>query len=90
MTTSTKVVNFILYLLDGSKSLTMSNVFVVEEVPYTYSHCKDLSIYPHLSDVLISPVYSPAKVDLLIGQDNSETLVPLQVLKVTLVILSLF
>ena len=81
MTTSTKVVNFILYSLDGSKSLTMSNVFVVEEVPYTYSPCRDLSIYPHLSDVLISPVYPPAKVDLLIGQDKSEALVPLQVLK---------
>ena len=81
MTTSTKVVSFILYSLDGSKSLTMSNVFVVEEVPYTYSPCRDLSIYTHLSDVPISPVYPPAKVDLLIGQDNSEALVPLQVLK---------
>ena len=81
MTTSTKVVNFILYSLDGSKSLTMSNVFVVEEVPYTYSPCRDLSIYPHLSDIPISHVYPPAKVDLLIGQDNSEALVPLQVLK---------
>ena len=81
MTTSTKVVNFILYSLDGSKSLTMSNVFVVEEVPYTYSPCKDLSMYLHLSDVPISPVYPPAKVDLLIGQDNSEALVPLQVVK---------
>ena len=81
MTTSTKVVNFILYSLDGSKSLTMSNVFVVEEVPYTYSPCRDLSTYPHLSDVPISHVYPPAKVDLLIGQDNSEALVPLQVLK---------
>ena len=81
MTTSTKVVNFILYSLDGSKSLTMSNVFVVEEVPYTYSHCRDLSIYPHLSDIPISPVHPPAKVDILIGQDNSEALVPLQVLK---------
>ena len=81
MTTSTKVVNFVLYSLDGSKSLTMSNVFVVEEVPYTYSPCRDLSTYPHLSDVPISHVYPPAKVDLLIGQDNSEALVPLQVLK---------
>ena len=81
MTTSTKVVNFILYSLDGSKSLTMSNVFVVEEVPYTYSPCRDLRIYPHLSDIPISPVHSPAKVDLLIGQDNSDALVPLQVLK---------
>ena len=81
MTTSTKVVNFILYSLDGSKSLTMSNIFVVEEVPYTYSPCRDLSMYPHLSDVPISPVYPPAKVDILIGQDNSEALVPLQVLK---------
>ena len=81
MTTSTKVVNFILYSLDGSKSLTMSNVFVVEEIPYTYSPCRDLSMYPHLSDVPISHVYPPAKVDLLIGQDNSEALVPLQVLK---------
>ena len=81
MTTSTKVVNFILYSLDGSKSLTMSNVFVVEEVPYTYSPCRDLSIYPHLSDIPISPVHPPAKVDILIGQDYSEALVPLQVLK---------
>ena len=81
MTTSTKVVNFILYSLDGSKSLTMSNVFIVEEVPYTYSPCRDLSIYPHLSDIPISPVHPPAKVDILIGQDNSEALVPLQVLK---------
>ena len=81
MTTSTKVVNFILYSLDGSKSLTMSNVFVVEEVPYTYSHFRDLSAYPHLSDIPISPVHPPAKVDILIGQDNSEALVPLQVLK---------
>ena len=81
MTTNTKVVNFILYSLDGTESLSMSNVFVVEEVPYTYSPFRDLSTYPHLSDVPISPVHPPAKVDLLIGQDNSEALVPLQVLK---------
>ena len=81
MATSTKVVNFILYSLDGSKSLTMSKVFVVEEVPYTYSSCRDLSAYPHLSDIPISPVHPPAKVDLLIGQDNSEALVPLKVLR---------
>ena len=81
MTTSTKVVNFILYSLNGSKSLTMSNVFVVEEVSYTYSPCRDLSIYPHLSDIPISPVRPLAKVDLLIEQDNSEALVPLQVLR---------
>ena len=81
ITTSTKVVSFILYSLDGSKSLTMSNVFVVEEVPYTYSPCRDMSVYPHLSDIPISPVHPPAKVDILIGQDNSEALVPLQVLK---------
>ena len=81
MTTSTKVVSFILYSLDGSKSLTISNVFVVEKVPYTYSQCRDLSTYPHLSDVPISPVHPLAKVDLLIGQDNSEALVPLQVLR---------
>ena len=81
MTTSTKVVNFILYSLDGSKSLTMSNVFVVEEVPYTYSPCRDLSTYPHLSDIPTSPMHPPAKVDILIGQDNSEALVPLQLLK---------
>ena len=83
MTTSTKVVSFIfiLYSLDGSKSLTMSNVFVVEEVPYTYSPCRDLSTYAHLSDIPISPMHLPAKVDIFIGQDNSEALVPLQVIK---------
>ena len=81
MTTNTKVVNFILYSLDGAESLSMSNVFVVEEIPYTYSPFRDSSTYPHLSDVPISPVHPPAKVDLLIGQDNSEALVPLQVLR---------
>ena len=81
MITSTNVVNFILYSLDGSKSLTMSNVFVVEEVPYTYSPCRDLSAYPHLSVIPISPVHPLPKVDLLIGQDNSDALVPLQVLR---------
>ena len=81
MTTNTKVVNIILYSLDGTESLSMSNVFVVEEVPYTYSPFRDLSTYPHLSDVPISPVHPPVKVDLLIGQDNSEALVPLQVLR---------
>ena len=81
ITTSTKVVSFILYSLDGTESLSMSNVFVVEEIPFTYSHWRDLCTYPHLSDVPISHVYPPAKVDLLIGQDNSEALVPLQVLK---------
>ena len=40
-----------------------------------------LSVYPHLSDIPISLVHPPAKVDILIGQDNSEALVPLQVLK---------
>ena len=30
---------------------------------------------------LISPMCSPAKVDILIGQDNSDALVPLQVFK---------
>ena len=81
ITTSTKVVNIILFSLDGSKSLTMSNVFVVEEVPYTYSPCRDLSVYPHLSDIPTSPGHPPAKVDILIGQDNSDALVPLQVFK---------
>ena len=81
ITINTKVVNFTLYSLDGTESLSMSNVFVVEEIPFTYSHCRDLSIYPHLSDVPISPLYPPAKVDILIGQDNSDALVPLQVFK---------
>ena len=81
MTTNTKVVNFNLYSLDSTESLSMSNVFVVEEVPYTYSHCRDLSIYPQLSDISFSPLHPTAKVDLLIGQDNSEALVPLHVLK---------
>ena len=90
MTTSTKVVHFILYLLDGSKSLTMSNVFIVEEVPYTYSHCRDLSIYPHLSDVPILPVYPPAKVDLLMGGITVKRWFFCRFSMVILVVLSLF
>ena len=81
ITTNTKVVNFTLYSLDGTESLSMSNVFVVEEIPFAYSHCRDLSGYSHLSDVPLASVRPPTKVELLIGQDNSEAFVPLRVLK---------
>ena len=90
LTTSTKVVNFISYSLDDSKSRTMSNVFVVEEVPYTYYPCNDLSAYPHLSDIPISPVHPPAKVDLLIDKITVKVLFLCRFSNVTLAILSLF
>ena len=42
MATSTKVVNFILYSLDSSTSLTMSNVFAPDNCFMCYFHSKML------------------------------------------------
>ena len=46
----------------------------MSEIKYYYYY------YYYLSDIPISPVHQPAKVDLLIGQNNSKALVPRQVL----------
>ena len=69
-----KVVNIKLTSRDGRNSLLLTNVFVVRDIPVSVSPI-DLLAYPHLCDLPISQ--DVTHVNVLIGQDNCEALVPL-------------
>ena len=61
---------------DGTECLYLKNVLVVDDIPVENSSISDLSRYPHLKDLTFS---QELHVDVLIGQDNSAALVPLDV-----------
>lgn len=73
---TTEVVD--LDLKSEGERLQLRNVFIVETIPVRVPHI-DVSHYPHLSD--LSFVNENVKVDILIGQDHSEALLPLQIRK---------
>ena len=61
---------------DGAASLEMSNVLVVDEIPVERCSVSDVSEYPHLNNLSF---IQASQVDLLIGQDHSAALVPIEV-----------
>ena len=67
-------------VVEGSEgqSLILKNVCVIDEIPIK-SCGIDVQKFTHISDIPVQPNVS--KVDLLIGQDNSAALVPLEVRK---------
>ena len=72
----TEVVSLHMSSTDGLKCLDMNNVVVVDNIPVERSHLPDVSNYPHLKDLTFSEA---TQVDILIGQDNSAALIPLDV-----------
>ena len=74
-------VNLRLESTNGEEVLDLSRVYVVDSIPVlTQSLAReDHKNYPHLKDV--QAVMTSGKVDLLIGQDNSEALIPLEIKK---------
>ena len=70
------VVDFDIRSYDGSSSLRMSNVLVVDMIPLP-SCDMNVRMYPHLADLSIVP--SCQHADILIGQDFAEALIPLEV-----------
>ena len=78
VTSQSKVVD--LSVSSVSVTLEMKDVYVVNHIPVT-STSLDVSKFPHLSDLTCLPAYGPGpiSVDLLIGQDNADALVPLEV-----------
>lgn len=70
----TNVVNLRLFSSDGSTGLDMRNVHVVDKIPVK-SHAMGDVDYVHLKDLSI--VKGNQEVHLLLGQDNSEALIPL-------------
>ena len=74
-----RMYNLNLKSTDGSASMCINNVILIDSIPYNHSNL-DITMYNHLREV--APNLNPnIHVDLLIGQDNSEALIPLQVLR---------
>ena len=69
-------VNLRLSSLDAKESLSMSNVYVVNKIPVLTS-CPEVKAFPHFKGLQFVAGGQP--VHLLIGQDNAEALVPLEV-----------
>ena len=70
------VVEFQMSSEDGTKCLYMNNVLVVDSIPVENSRISDVSKYNHLKDLTF---IHESEADILIGQDNSAALVPLEV-----------
>jgi len=70
-----QVVDFTLKSRNGESTLSMSNVYVVDEIPVMASNA-NFEMYPHLQDL---PLFSGKPVDILIGQNHSDALIPLDV-----------
>lgn len=71
-----KLVDLSLMSNDGSTEFKLSSVYVVESIPVN-QQAVDFHSYSHISDLPIAVL--PGKVDVLIGQDHADALVPLQV-----------
>jgi hypothetical protein len=78
-TKCSNVVNLSLKSEDGVSSLHLRRVFVVDKIPLRIP-VSDLSKYPHLHDMHFENNVAD-DVHILLGQDNCEALVPLEVRK---------
>ena len=77
-TSPTEVVDFIATSVDGKQSLHLTNVFVIDVIPLASPPITSLDNFPHLRDLDIH-IHDSSFVQILIGQDNGEALVPLDV-----------
>ena len=79
---SSDIVNFDVKSVDGSEALTLLNVCVLADIPAQMSQNNlDIDIYPHLQGINLPNTESSVKVDILIGQNKAEALIPLEVRK---------
>lgn len=77
-TVSTDIVSFKVSLPDGRESLRFENVYVVPGIPVKVPRV-DVKSFSHLARLPM--ISDESSVDILIGQDNAEALVPLQTIK---------
>lgn len=77
-TKTTEVVNFVVQSRDDGETIQMNNVFVVDNIPAT-NPVVDVGKYPHFRNVSLSHDHGP--VEILIGQDHADALLPLEVRK---------
>ena len=71
-----EVVSFHVSSQNGTASLMMHNVLVVDEIPVERCNVHATRKYTHLKDLNFMQA---SQVDILIGQDNSEALMPIEV-----------
>ena len=79
ISTESKLVQLDMSSLDGN-CINMSGIFVIDNIPVK-SPGVDVSMYDHLNDIEFSSLNGAEMVDLLIGQDHSEVLMPLEIRK---------
>ena len=73
----TKHVTFDVSPLNDNATCNVQNVYVIPHIPADVP-ADGISLDPHLAGLPLSPVTN-AKVDLLIGQDQPDLLVPLEI-----------
>ena len=73
---SSQVVNLCVSSLDGKECLKLCNVYVVDDIP-AKSTPVNARKFPHLEGLPLAK--AKHEVDILIGQDNAEALIPLDV-----------
>jgi hypothetical protein len=78
-TAKSKMVHLSLLTVSG-ETLGLSGVYVTDKIPAKTAPL-DPSMYAHLSDIELTSLDRVQEVDLLIGQDFSEALIPLEVRK---------
>ena len=79
-TESYKVMSVSVKSVDGGESFQFNHVLVTDKIAYAYPEKTiDLSQYPYLSDLPIATANAGVSVDILIGMDNAEALMPREV-----------
>lgn len=77
--TKTKMVNLSLMSNNG-ENINLLDVYVIDKIPVKSAYL-DRNIYKHFADIDLVTCGDIHEVDLLIGQDHAEALVPLEVRK---------
>ena len=75
---NTQTVDVMVSSIDCTEHLNMSNVFVIDTIPCN-NPCINVSNFSHLRELPLVKFDQSAAIDMLIGQDQSEALVPLSV-----------
>ena len=79
-TVSSKMVSLEVSSIDGEEAMKLTNVLIVPSIPVTYpTRTLDLKGYPHLADIPINSIKGDIRVDVLIGMDHGQALMPLEV-----------
>ena len=73
---TSQIVDLNLISPNNGEALRLTGVYVVEDIPFKTSSV-DVENYPHLQDIPLN-INNDSTVQILIGQDNAEALIPLE------------